>query len=117
MALLYWDVNASRKYQLQGIQKNIKPIITKKLKLDFESEQLLDRYGIGRVMDHTNFDIKFVTTSMLFKIVAKYTDTTVNVGIEAHGENLDQDLLVTMFTSPRPAGYSSSNDLKQINWD
>ena len=54
---------------------------------------------------------------MLFKIIANYTDTQVNVAIEAHSKDPDQDLLIIMFTSQRPASYSSSNDLKNVIWD
>ena len=70
---------------------------TKKLKLQFETEILKDKYCIGRVLDRTNFDVNTVCTSMQFKLVAHYNDILVSVGIEAHSEEPTQDLIVPMF--------------------
>ena len=83
MAVLYWDINASRCYQLLAIQKNIKPVIERKLKIKLEDEDIQDRYQLGQVLDIINFEVKNFSTAMQFTLSANFSKILITVGIEA----------------------------------
>jgi len=97
MAVLYWDINAIRRYQLLAIQKNIKPVIEKKMKMKLEYEDIQDRYQLGQVLDIINFEVKTFSTAMQFTLSASFSEIMITVGIEAHNLVHKQNLVVQMF--------------------